>query len=137
MPCKKSKRMADGGFSWPMPEPRKLRSSCWPANAKYGLGDAGKPVAQTAHSRRQRQLRPLLLARLPAASASGWMFGKVIDSANRRNEELNRVSRYARGGIMPVIGADPVRLTASPPLLPGRRFACRMEKAQRSCRPRR
>ena len=118
MPCKKSKRMADGGIlladAGTKETPEQLLARM---NAKYGLADAGKPAPQpsTAAPAPQPTTQP------SRQGIAGGLVGKVIDSANRRNEELNRVSRYARGGIMPVIGAGSGTSDSVPAIVAGQK----------------
>ena len=122
MPCKKSKRMADGGIlladAGTKETPEQLLARM---NAKYGLGDAGKPVAQTAPQPAPAPAPTPPAGQAPAASASGGMFGKTIDAVGRRADELNRVSRYARGGIMPVIGAGSGTSDSVPAIVAGQK----------------
>ena len=122
MPCKKSKRMADGGIlladagTKETPEQMLARM-----NAKYGLGDAGKPVAQTAQQPAPTPSQTTPAGQAPAARPSGGMLGKTIDAVGRRSEDLNRVSRYARGGIMPVIGAGSGTSDSVPVIVAGQK----------------
>lgn len=96
---RKAKCMADGGVlladagTKETPEQMLARM-----NAKYGLGDAGKPQAP------QPAPAPAP-APAPHPSTPAGLMGKATEAIGRRSEELRQVSRYARGGIMPVIGA--------------------------------
>ncbi|KFB68921.1 hypothetical protein [Candidatus Accumulibacter vicinus] len=87
--------MADGGVIRETPEQMLARM-----NAKYGLGDAGKsPAPQPSTDQTQRP------AASPQPPAQGGLMGKTTDAIGRRNEELKKAANYARGGIMPVVGA--------------------------------
>jgi hypothetical protein len=89
--------------------------------AKYGLGDAEQPVAQTAPAPAPDQPQSQTVGKESAASTSRGMFGQVIDSTKRRNEEMNRVSRYARGGIMTVVGAGSGTSDSVPVIVAGQK----------------
>lgn len=92
---RKAKCMADGGVLKETPEQILARM-----NAKYGMGDTGKPQAPQPAPAPTPAPAP---AQQP--STPGGLMGKATEAIGRRNDELRQVSRYARGGIMPVIGA--------------------------------
>lgn len=95
MKKKQARCMADGGVIRETPEQMLARM-----NAKYGLGDAGKsPAPQPSTDQTQRP------AASPQPPAQGGLMGKTTDAIGRRNEELKKAANYARGGIMPVVGA--------------------------------
>jgi len=95
MKKRQARCMADGGVIRETPEQMLARM-----NAKYGLGDAGKsPAPQPSTDQTQRP------AASPQPPAQGGLMGKTTDAIGRRNEELKKAANYARGGIMPVVGA--------------------------------
>lgn len=95
MKKKQARCMADGGVIRETPEQMLARM-----NAKYGLGDAGKsPAPQPQPAPTQQP------AASPQPSQPSGLMGKATDAIGRRNEELKKAANYARGGIMPVVGA--------------------------------
>ena len=95
MKRKQARCMADGGVIRETPEQMLARM-----NAKYGLGDAGKsPAPQPSTDQTQRP------SASPQPPAQGGLMGKTTDAISRRNEELKKAANYARGGVMPVVGA--------------------------------
>ena len=95
MKRKQARCMADGGVIRETPEQMLARM-----NAKYGLGDAGKsPAPQPQPAPTQQP------AASPQPSQPSGLMGKATDAIGRRNEELKKAANYARGGIMPVVGA--------------------------------
>ena len=95
MKKKQARCMADGGVILETPEQMLARM-----NAKYGLGDAGKsPAPQPQPAPTQQP------AASPQPSQPSGLMGKATDAIGRRNEELKKAANYARGGIMPVVGA--------------------------------
>lgn len=95
MKRKQARCMADGGVIRETPEQMLARM-----NAKYGLGDAGKsPAPQPQPAPTQQP------AASPQPSQPSGLMGKATDAIGRRNEELKKAANYARGGVMPVVGA--------------------------------
>lgn len=92
---RKAKCMADGGVLKETPEQMLARM-----NAKYGLGGSGQQQAPQPAPAPTPAPAPA-----PQPSTQGGLMGKATEAIGRRNDELRQVSRYARGGIMPVIGA--------------------------------
>lgn len=95
MKKKQARCMADGGVILETPEQMLARM-----NAKYGLGDAGKSPAPQPQPAPTKQP-----AASPQPSQPSGLMGKATDAIGRRNEELKKAANYARGGIMPVVGA--------------------------------
>ena len=95
MKKKQARCMADGGVILETPEQMLARM-----NAKYGLGDAGKSPAPQPQPAPTKQP-----AASPQPSQPSGLMGKATDAIGRRNEELKKAAGYARGGIMPVVGA--------------------------------
>ena len=95
MKKKQARCMADGGVILETPEQMLARM-----NAKYGLGDAGKSPAPQPQPAPTNQP-----AASPQPSQPSGLMGKTTDAIGRRNEELKKAAGYARGGIMPVVGA--------------------------------
>ena len=120
---KKRKCMADGGILMAGAEAKETPEEMLARmNAKYGLGDAGKPAAPAP--------QPSTVAPAPAPQPTtqpsqqgiaGGLFGKMIDAVGRRSDEQNRVSRYARGGIIPVIGAGSGTSDSVPVIVAGQK----------------
>lgn len=95
MKMKHARCMADGGVIRETPEQMLARM-----NAKYGLVDAGKsPAPQPQPTPTQQP------AASPQPSQQSGLMGKATDAIGRRNEELKKAANYARGGVMPVVGA--------------------------------
>ena len=95
MKKKQARCMADGGVILETPEQMLARM-----NAKYGLGDAGKSPAPQPQPAPTKQP-----AASPQPSQPSGLMGKATDAIGRRNEELKKAANYARGGVMPVVGA--------------------------------
>lgn len=63
-------------------------------NAKYGVGDSVKPAPPSPTKTVERAATP------PPAG----LVDKTVDAVSKRKEELQRVMRYAHGGVVPVVG---------------------------------
>ncbi len=117
---KKRKCMADGGILMAGADAKETPEEMLARmNAKYGLGDAGKPAPQPSTAAPAPAPQPT--TQPSQQGIAGGLFGKMIDAVGRRADEQNRVSRYARGGIMPVIGAGSGTSDSVPVIVAGQK----------------
>lgn len=91
---KKKRCMAEGGIV-ETPEQTLVRM-----NAKYRLGGTGTSPAPQPKEKPRVEQQPAQPQRPAPIPREG-----IADVIGRRNEELKKAAGYARGGIMPVVGA--------------------------------
>lgn len=116
---RKTKCMADGGVLLANAGAKETAEQMLARmNAKYGLGDSGKPQAQQPPPPAQDapQSRPP-----PQLPAQGGLAGKAVEAIGRRNEELKKAANYAHGGILPVIGRGTETSDSVPAIVAGQK----------------